>query len=305
MLLYTHPRCLDHKLQPRHPESPERLRAILRHLERSTLLQSMQMREPNPVSRDRLEKVHDPAFLDALAERLPDEGLVAIDPDTYMCPATLEAAAYAAGAVVDAVKAVLADEEKRAFCAVRPPGHHAEYDAAMGFCFYNNVAIGAVTALEDPRIERVAILDFDVHQGNGTIDIFKDRPEVLVCSSFQAPFYPNRHMAVERPNVVNTRLGAGCTSEAFRQAIEADWLPALEAHRPQLVLISAGFDAHRLDPLAELNLDESDYRWITRRIAEVANECAAGRVVSTLEGGYDLDALARSVGAHLEALLAS
>jgi acetoin utilization deacetylase AcuC-like enzyme len=174
----------------------------------------------------------------------------------------------------------------------------------MGFCFYNNVAVGAVTALEDPRIERVAILDFDVHQGNGTIDVFKDSPEVLVCSSFQAPFYPHRHMDVERPNIVNTRLGAGCGSEAFRQAIEDDWSPALAAHRPQVVLVSAGFDAHRLDPLAELNLDEEDYRWVTRLIVDAANDFADGRVVSTLEGGYDLHALARSVGAHLEALTA-
>lgn len=302
MLLYTHQRCLDHRMQPHHPESPARLEAVLRYLESSTLLQAMEMREATPVTADSLALVHDAGYLRALAAMVPEEGLAAVDPDTYMCPATLDAAAVAAGAVVDAVRAVLAGEAKRAFCAVRPPGHHAEIDQAMGFCFYNNVAVGAATALEAPGIDRVAILDFDVHQGNGTIDIFKDRPEVLVCSSFQAPFYPHRHMDTVRPNIINTRLGVGCDSDAFRQAVEDDWLPALEAHRPQMILVSAGFDAHRLDPLAELNLDENDYRWVTRLIVDAANATADGRVVSTLEGGYDLDALARSVGAHLEAL---
>ncbi len=289
-------------MQPHHPESPARLEAVLRYLESSTLLQAMEMRESTPVDRATLERVHDPELLDALQRLSPAQGLVAVDPDTYMCPDTLDAAALAAGAVADAVRAVLAGEDTRAFCAVRPPGHHAERRHAMGFCFYNNVAVGAVTALADPRIERVAIVDFDVHQGNGTIDIFKDVPEVLVCSSFQAPFYPDRHMNVDRPNIVNTRLGAGCDGDSFRAAVEGDWLPALEAHRPQLILVSAGFDAHRLDPLAELNLDENDYRWVTRMVVEAANATADGRVVSTLEGGYDLDALARSVGAHLEVL---
>lgn len=302
MLLFTHPRCLDHQMQPMHPESPARLRAVLSYLESSGLLQAMEVRESTPVSRQRLEEVHDPALLDELEALVPAEGLAAVDPDTYLGPRSLEAAAYAAGAVADAVSAVLAGESRRAFCAVRPPGHHAEIRHAMGFCFYNNVAVGAVTALDDPRIERVAILDFDVHQGNGTMDIFKDRPEVLVCSSFQAPFYPNRHMALERPNIVNTRLGAGCDSDSFRQAVEDDWVPALEAHRPQLVLVSAGFDAHHADPLAELGLTEDDYRWVTRLVVDAANRWAEGRVVSTLEGGYDLQALARSVGAHLEIL---
>jgi acetoin utilization deacetylase AcuC-like enzyme len=204
--------------------------------------------------------------------------------------------------VADAVTALLAGDDTRAFCAVRPPGHHAEAGMAMGFCFYNNVAVGAVTALEHADVDRVAILDFDVHHGNGTVDIFRDTPEVLVCSSFQHPFYPYRHTNLRRPNIVNTPLAAGCSSAAFRQAIERDWLPALAAHRPQLILVSAGFDAHQLDPLGELNLDEADYRWVTQLIVEAANTSARGRVVSTLEGGYNLDALARSVGAHLEVL---
>jgi acetoin utilization deacetylase AcuC-like enzyme len=304
MLLFTHQRCLDHEMQPRHPEAPARLRAVLDYLESSGLLQAMEVREPNPASDERLACVHDPDYLLSLTRLVPRDGLVAVDPDTFMCPATLEAAGLAAGAVVDAVGAVLQGQATRAFCAVRPPGHHAESGSAMGFCFYNNVAVGAAAALEHPGIERIAIVDFDVHHGNGTVEIFKDRPEVLVCSSFQHPFYPDRQTDVQRPNIVNTPLREGCGSDEFRAAITRDWLPALARHRPQIILVSAGFDAHRQDPLGGLDLLDDDYRWVTRQIVDIANEHAKGRVVSTLEGGYDLDALARSVGAHLEALSA-
>ena len=220
-----------------------------------------------------------------------------------MGPPTLAAAALAAGAAADAVRALLNDEAKRAFCAVRPPGHHAEAGGAMGFCLYNNVALGAVTALADPRVTRVAILDFDVHHGNGTVDIFKDRPEVLVCSSFQHPFYPHRYTDLDRGHIVNTPLPAGTGSRAFRAAIERDWLPALERHKPQLILVSAGFDAHRLDPLAQLELEEADFRWVTELIVDQAEAYAGGRVASTLEGGYDLAALAQSAAAHVAALM--
>ncbi len=304
MLLFTHPACLDHRMQPRHPESPERLRAVLEHLETSGLLQALSVRDATPVAAARLQAAHDPAYLRELAALTPVRDLVALDADTFMGPRTLAAAALAAGAVADAVDAVLDGEDQRAFCAVRPPGHHAEAGLAMGFCVYNNVAVGAAAALARADIDRVAIVDFDVHHGNGTVDIFKDRPEVLVCSSFQHPFYPDRLTDLERPNLVHTPLPAGCAGEVFRQAIERDWLPALDAHRPQLVLVSAGFDAHRRDPLGGLKLDEEDFRWVTGRIVEVADEHARGRVVSTLEGGYDLDALARSAAAHVEALLA-
>jgi len=307
MLLFTHQRCLDHRMQPEHPESPERLRAIMDYLESSGLLQLMEVRDATPASERQLRLVHDNAHLQNLqnlARLTPRAGLVEVDPDTFMCPATLDAATLAAGAVADAVAAVLAGEDARAFCAVRPPGHHAEAGRAMGFCFYNNVAVGAAAALEHPDIDRVAILDFDVHHGNGTVDIFRDRPDVLVCSSFQHPFYPNRGADVLRDHLVFTPLPAGCGGTAFRQAIEADWLPALARHRPQLILVSAGFDGHRLDPLAELRLVEADYRWVTQLIVAAANRFSGGRVVSTLEGGYDLAALPRSVGAHLEALAA-
>ena len=302
MLLYTHPRCLDHVMQPRHPESPGRLRAVLEHLNQLGLLADLDVREPAAVSRNLLERVHDARYLERIAAMLPKDGLAAVDPDTYLCPNTLAAAAVAAGAVAEAVDAVLGGDAQRAFCAVRPPGHHAEHDLAMGFCFYNNVAVGAAAALAHETIERVAVLDFDVHHGNGTVDIFKDRPEVLVCSSYQHPFYPNRATDVVRDHIVHTRLAAGSGSDAFRRAIERDWLPAIDRHRPQLFLVSAGFDAHRGDPLAALDLVEDDYRWITRHIVRVADQHANGRIVSTLEGGYDLDALARSVAAHVEML---
>jgi acetoin utilization deacetylase AcuC-like enzyme len=219
-----------------------------------------------------------------------------------MCPRSLVAAELAAGAMRDAVKLVLAGETSRVFCAIRPPGHHAEESAGMGFCFFNNVAVGARVALEDPRIQRVAILDFDVHHGNGTVDLFKDDPRVLVCSSFQHPHYPGRLHDLDLPNIVSTPLPAGTAGKAFRNAVERDWAPALDRHEPDIVLISAGFDAHERDPLGDLELVEDDYRWVTDLIVSFANDHAQGRVVSTLEGGYDLDALARSVGAHLERL---
>jgi acetoin utilization deacetylase AcuC-like enzyme len=287
-------------MQPGHPERPERQGAVLDALR--GLSPRLEERTANPATMAELAAVHDPLYLAELAALAPREGLTPLDPDTSLCPATLHAAALAAGAVADAVAAVLDGSTNRAFCAVRPPGHHAEAAAAMGFCFYNNVAFGAQRALEAPGIERVAIIDFDVHLGNGTLDIFKDRPEVLVCSTFQHPFYPHRYHDLDRPNVVNTPLPAGTGSAAFRRAVETDWTPALEAHRPDFVLVSAGFDGHRDDPLAELELTAADFRWVTEFIVDRADRHAAGRVVSALEGGYDLRALAESVCAHVTAL---
>ena len=289
-------------MMPGHAERPDRLRAIHRHLSASGLLAELDVREARPVEDATLAVVHDPQYLDTLTALSPESGLVVLDPDTAMCPATLRAAHMATGAVVDAVAAVLAGAAGTAFCAVRPPGHHAEHDAAMGFCIYNSVAVGACVALASAGIDRVAVLDFDVHHGNGTVEIFQDRPEVLVCSAFQHPFYPHRYHDVQRPNIVNTPLPAGTGSRAWRAAIERDWLPALEAHRPDLVLVSAGFDAHRDDPLGGLDLSEADFTWVTLLIKDAARRFAGGRVVSALEGGYDLDALSRSVHAHIDAL---
>ena len=286
---------------PGHAERPDRLRAIASYLKASGRLDEVVEREARPIDDARLARIHDAGYLESLKALLPEQGIVAVDPDTALCPASLRAAALATGAVVDAVTAILAGEAKTAFCAVRPPGHHAEHDAAMGFCFYNSIAVAADAALA-AGLTRVAILDFDVHHGNGTVEIMQDRPEVLVCSSFQHPYYPHRYHDVQRANIVNTPLPAGTGSAAFRRAIERDWLPALETHRPALILVSAGFDAHRDDPLAGLELTEDDYRWITALIMEAAKATAEGRVVSALEGGYDLNALARSVGTHLEGL---
>ena len=302
MHIITHPECLNHEVPQGHPERPDRLRAVLDGLANAGLLAELEQREAAPIAPEQLQRIHHPELLAALDTLRPAQGLAQVDPDTSLGPRSLLAAALAAGAVADAVHAVLAGETRRAFCAVRPPGHHAEADAAMGFCLYNSVALGAQLAL-DAGLDRVAILDFDVHHGNGTVDIFKDQPEALVCSSFQHPFYPYRLTDIQRDNIVNTPLPAGTGSLHFRQALERDWTPALEHHRPQLILVSAGFDAHQLDPLAQLELNEEDFRWATRFIADAARRFAAGRIVSALEGGYHLGALSASAQAHIEALM--
>jgi acetoin utilization deacetylase AcuC-like enzyme len=249
-----------------------------------------------------LQRVHDPAWLDHLARSLPVSGLVSVDPDTAMGPRSLDAASRAAGAVVKAADQVMTGAHNRAFCAIRPPGHHAETAAAMGFCFYNSVCVAARHVLDDLGAERVAILDFDVHHGNGSVEIMRHEPRALVCSSFQWPFYPGRYDRGDWPNVVLTPLAAGTRGPAFRQRIEREWTGPVRAHRPDLILVSAGFDAHRDDPLGGLDLDVADFRWITEWIVDLADELCGGRVVSALEGGYDLRALAASAAAHVEAM---
>jgi acetoin utilization deacetylase AcuC-like enzyme len=301
MHLFTHPDCLAHEVPQGHPERPQRLRAVMAGLENSGLLEQLTVEEATPVSTEQLLEIHGQSLLDALQSTSPDAGIVAVDADTSMGPHSLSAAAHAAGAVVNGVNRVLSGQTSRVFCAVRPPGHHAEADAAMGFCLYNSIALGAQAALK--QAQRVAILDFDVHHGNGTVDIFKDRPEVLVCSSFQHPYYPFRYADLQRRNIINTPLAAGTGSDGFRQAIERDWLPALNEHRPEVILVSAGFDAHADDPLAQLQLMEDDFHWVTELIVDQANQFSGGRIVSTLEGGYDLSALAASAQAHVSALM--
>jgi acetoin utilization deacetylase AcuC-like enzyme len=302
--LFTHSDYLLHEVAPGHPERPARLVAILNHLIETGLEDELDYRSPNPVGIADLDVIHDPGYLRSLYAAIPSSGSAYADADTSFGPRSVQAAELAAGAVRDAVELVLSGETSRAFCAVRPPGHHAEEDQAMGFCFFNNVALGAAIARAKPGIDRVAILDFDVHHGNGTVDIFRDRPDVLVCSSFQHPHYPHRLFDVQRPNIVNTPLPAGTGGLGFRRAIERDWLPALARHRPNLILVSAGFDAHVEDPLAQLELVEDDYSWVTELIVSEARTYANGRVVSVLEGGYALGALARSTATHIEALLA-
>ena len=285
-----------------HPERPERLTAVMAHLKETGLLDRCDQRVPPLVSRAALARVHSKGYLDALYDQAPREGMAMLDPDTCLAPGSLEVAERAAGALEEAVNLVLRGETKRVFCAGRPPGHHAESKAAMGFCFFNNVAVGAAAALADPSISKVAIIDFDVHHGNGTVEMFQDIPEVMVCSSFQHPYYPNRYHDVVREHIVHTPLPAETTGEEFREAVKRDWMPALERHVPDLLLVSAGFDAHVDDPLASLRLNESDFRWTTELITDAAGKFCEGRIISTLEGGYHLEALAGSVAAHVEAL---
>lgn len=295
----THNDCTLHEMGSWHPERPDRLKAINLHLAKTGLLDILLQITAEPATREQLERAHSPKYLDYLQSLHPQQGYVQADGDTIICPHSLRAAELAAGAVVQAVDGVLAGDFQRAFCAGRPPGHHAERAQAMGFCLYNNIAVGVRHAMVAHGVTRVAVLDFDIHHGNGTVDIFKDDPAVLVCSSFQHPFYPGRYADLELPNIVNTKLSAGDGSEQFRALIGEDWWPALKAHQPQLIFVSAGFDGHQDDPLSEVNLREEDFVWITDLITETANQFAQGRVISTLEGGYDLVALARSVYAHI------
>lgn len=299
----SHPHCERHHMGPGHPECPRRLEAIRARLALGGVLQQVMQSDAKPAIDEQLARVHPPRHLRALEKCVPEYGVVTLDADTLICPDSLIAARMAAGAVVRGVDQVFRQQADNVFCAVRPPGHHAEATEAMGFCFYNNIAVGAAHARARYGIERIAILDFDVHQCNGTIDIFRDDPGVLICTSYQSPFYPWRYLQPDYPNVVATPLAAGSDSTVFRRAVERDWLPALRAHRPELVLISAGFDAHREDPLADILLEDEDFHWITSLAMDVAREHADHRLVSVLEGGYDLDALGRGVEAHIRALL--
>lgn len=300
----SHPDCLLHTMGPGHPECPQRLTAIAERLVESGGDAHLCHYEAPLVSKDELYRTHDQAYVDEIFQSAPTgDGLAYLDPDTAMNAHTLNAALRAAGAVVYAVDLVMEGRHSAAFCNVRPPGHHAEHNLAMGFCFFNNVAVGVRHALDRWKLQRVAIVDFDVHHGNGTEDIFRDEPRVLLGSTFQYPFYPYRGADTVSDRIINMPLPAGAGGKAFRSVVEARLLPALDAFRPQLIFFSAGFDAHRDDPLAGLNLVESDYAWITEKVKAVADKYAQGRMVSTLEGGYDLDALGRSVEAHIRALV--
>ena len=300
----THSKFSEHEMLPGHPENPHRLRVIEEHLARLGLADFLVHVDAPMATRDQVERVHSSSHIENLARHSPSHGLAFIDSDTAMNPDTLEAAWRAAGGAAAATDMVLAGKVQNAFCALRPPGHHAERNRAMGFCFFNNVAVAAAQALEAHHLTRVAILDFDVHHGNGTIDIFRDDPRVMVCSSYQYPLYPFVDTPSEPGRLVNTPLLTGAGSDEFRQAIRQRWLPELNAFKPQLVLISAGFDAHRDDPLAELNLTDSDFDWITDVAMKVAEEHARGRIVSCLEGGYSLEVLSRCVPSHIRKLAA-
>jgi acetoin utilization deacetylase AcuC-like enzyme len=299
----THPDCLLHEMLPGHPECPERLHAIEDRLKAAGIMDYLHLHEAPHAERQHLARVHTARYLDEIFASAPSEGFAVLDPDTAMNPHTLNAALRAAGALVLATDLVISGRERNAFCSVRPPGHHAERDRAMGFCFFNNVAVGVAHALEQHHLERVAIIDFDVHHGNGTEDIFADEPRVLLCSSFQYPFYPFKAGATVPGHLINVPLRAGTGGEGFRKAVSEAWFPEIEAFRPQMFFFSAGFDGHREDPLASLELVEDDYLWITKSIMHYALEYAESRIVSTLEGGYALSALGRSATQHVRTLL--
>ena len=298
----AHNDCLRHEMGAGHPECPARLRAVEDQLIASGLINFLDHHDAPLVTREQLERVHAPGYIDAVEEACPHTGLQHLDPDTAMNPHTLEAARRAAGAVVLATDLVVSGAAETAFCSVRPPGHHAERARAMGFCFFNNVAVGAAHALEGHGLERVAVVDFDVHHGNGTEDIFRDDPRVLMVSTFQHPFYPYSGVEGASERMVNIPLAAYSGGAEFRRAVEDHWLPALRRFRPQMIFISAGFDAHREDDMAMLKLVEADYAWVTQALVAVAAEHAQRRIVSVLEGGYELHALGRSVAAHLKVL---
>jgi acetoin utilization deacetylase AcuC-like enzyme len=297
-----HADCMKHDMGAYHPECPARLAAIEDQLVASGLSQFLEHVEAPLASRGELERVHAAAYIDALEQVAPETGLVHLDPDTAMNPHTLRAAQRAAGAAVLATDRVIRGEAEAAFCGVRPPGHHAERARAMGFCLFNNVAVGAAHALEVHGLKRLAVVDFDVHHGNGTEEIFHDDPRVMMVSTFQHPFYPYSGVEGRSERMVNIPLAAYSGGQQFRDAVQRHWLPALAAFRPEMLFVSAGFDAHREDDMAMLKLVEADYAWVTERIREVAARHAEGRIVSVLEGGYALHALGRSVAAHLRIL---
>jgi acetoin utilization deacetylase AcuC-like enzyme len=301
-LYVTHSDCTLHDMGSHHPESPARLAAIEDQLIASGLMDHLTRADAPKASAEQLERVHDAGYLDAIEAASPSDGWVQLDPDTAMNPHTLDAAWRAAGAGVLAVDRVIAGDAENAFCSVRPPGHHALRERAMGFCVINNVAVAAAHALDHHGLQRVAIVDFDVHHGNGTEAIFTGDDRVLMVSTFQHPFYPYSGTEGRSERMVNIPLPAYSDGKAFRAAVEQHWLPALDAFKPQMIFISAGFDAHREDDLAMLKFVEADYAWVTEKLMAVAQRHAQGRIVSMLEGGYSLSALGRSAAVHLKAL---
>ncbi|VTU21967.1 histone deacetylase family protein [Variovorax sp. PBL-E5] len=299
----THADCARHEMGADHPEAPERLASIHDHLLIKGLLDYMVAYDAPLATQEQLGRAHSLRYVHELIAATPIEGHVQVDPDTCMNSHTLMAALRAAGAAVLATDLVLGGKADAAFCCVRPPGHHAERAAAMGFCFFNNVAVGIRHALDVHGLQRVALIDFDVHHGNGSEDILRDDERVLMCSTFEIGLYPFSGEDGDAPNMVNVGLPARSGSDAFRAAVTSRWLPALEAFGPEIVYISAGFDGHREDDMGNLGLVEADYTWVTQRIMEIARRHCRGRVISCLEGGYALSALARSTAAHVKVLM--
>ena len=302
----THPDCLKHEMFEGHPEEPGRLLAIQNQLQSKQLWDFLEHFEPTEVKRDSLLSVHSKQHVDRIFENAPKAGEARfhVDPDTFMNEHSLAAALQAAGAGTMSVDLIMQNKVDNAFCAVRPPGHHAEKNDAMGFCLFNNIAVAAAYALEKYNLQRVAIIDFDVHFGNGTEDIFKDDKRVMICSSYEHPLYPYSGLPTVPGHMINCPLDAGAGGKEFREAVEQHWLPELEAFKPEFIFISAGFDAHWEDDMAQLQLHEEDYAWVTAKLMDVANKHADNRLVSMLEGGYVLPALARATEAHIRTLMA-
>lgn len=304
-LFLSHSDCLQHVNPTGHPEQVARLEHVLKALEASQF-QNLR-REDAPMGDDAdILLAHPATHIERLRDGAPSDGIVRLDADTHMSAGTMTAAMRAVGANIRAVNQVMSGDVSNAFCATRPPGHHAEREKPMGFCMFGNVAIAAKHALENCGAERVAIVDFDVHHGNGTQDLLWNEPRTLFCSSHQMPLYPGSGAATEtgaHHNVFNYPLSEGCSTNTMRAAYDSEIFPAIEAFKPDLILVSAGFDAHRDDPLATLMWETDDFRWITHRICDLADKLCGGRIVSTLEGGYDLDALAASVAVHVEVLM--
>jgi len=301
----THSDCLRHEMGAGHPECPDRLVSVNEHMRSSGLLEHLRVLDAPLADPADLKRVHHPAYVDLIFEHAPTEGYVQLDPDTAMNPYTLAAARRAAGAGVLGVDEIMEGRAANAFCAVRPCGHHATQRRSMGFCLFNNIGVAAAYAVERRGLERVAIVDFDVHHGNGTEDMFSDedwQQRLLMVSFFQHPFYPGSGTQDPAPNMINVPLAAGSDGTVARKVVEKHWLPALEAFKPQMIFISAGFDAHREDLLGGLALLEADYEWMTRELMDVARRHSEGRIVSMLEGGYNLAALGRSAVAHVRTL---
>jgi len=299
----SHPSAIRHDMGEGHPECPDRVAVIADRLLMRGVLDFMDSFEAPPATPEQLGRAHDTLYVNELFAMAPAEGYRQVDPDTAMNPHTLTAALHAAGAAVLATELVVRDGYRRAFCNIRPPGHHAERRAAMGFCFFNNVAVGMRHALDVLGLQRVALIDFDVHHGNGSEDIFAGDDRVLMVSTFQSRLYPFSGEAARGPNMCNVPLPPYSDGQALRAAVTDRWLPALRAFRPQALFVSAGFDAHREDDMSHLGWTDADYAWVTRELVGLADSVCEGRIVSVLEGGYCLPALARSVEQHVRALI--
>lgn len=298
----THRDCMLHDMGSHHPECPERLSAINDRLIAAGLDLYLSFHDAPQAEIEHLTRAHPREYVEEILSVVPVNGVHHLDPDTAMCPGTIKAALRAAGAGVLATDLVVSGEVENGFCAVRPPGHHAERAKAMGFCFFNNVAVAAHHALEKHGLKRVAVIDFDVHHGNGTEDIFAGDERVLMVSTFQHPFYPYSGTDNPATNMLNVPLPAGTRGDGFREVVESKWVPALDEFKPEAIFISAGFDAHYEDDMGSFGLLEADYAWVTGELKKVAKRHASGRIVSILEGGYSLSALGRSVAAHIKVL---